>query len=872
MPKPKTSLKKWVALTLAASVTGPAVIHAQSSKVSDLAQREIIRRQQAVELAEENLIKGDELMEKGDYEGAVSQYRGAVEMLPDAPISQYVRQTAIEKMNDAAIALTKQRIDEARWQDAKDLVEFVLTYDEKNGDAKSLKDKLEDPEFYNQTKTPTYVAKVEDVTRLLREADQFYASGEFAFALKRVDQVLNIDPFNGAARRIQEKIYATISKGSGRDGYNAHRAKLLNDVTGAWAPVVQDYGQTSSVIDTTNTSGVDPIAKNTNKLNSIILPAVQFESATIAECLEYLRQQSVRLDPAGEGLNFVLRTEEGAAAAPAAAPAAGGELGLSEFGAAPTAAATTQDVAQKRISVRLTNVPLAVALKYITDLAGLKYRVEEFAVTILPAGATTEADTRLYTREFRVPPDFLSRDSGTADAGGGGGAGGGSFFTPDTTTSVGGGGRGTKTAKDILQAAGVSFDVPNSSATFLSSSSKLVVRHTQQNIDLIESIVNSMVEDQPKQVQIMTKFVEVNQTNLNELGFDWLLGQSNLPGGDRVFTSGGTTGYTSPLFRAADFPFVAPGSSTPVGTNPVTSGNRSGMNAITPDSIDSLLFPSPGVSTMASGVFSLAGVFTDPQFQVVVRALEQKKAVDLLSAPSVTTKSGQRAVVQINREFRYPVEFDPPQIPQNFGRSTTAGADPVLGIASTPQVFPVTPTTPTAFETKNTGVTLEVEPTVGADGVTIDLNLIPEVIEFEGFINYGSPIQTFSLNALGQNEPLVITPNVINQPVFSVRRVSTNVSVWDGSTVVLGGLMREDIQKVEDKVPFLGDLPFIGRLFKSESEQQSKRNLVIFVTATLIDPAGVPIRFQDRMAETPVEPLGIPEAAIQQIPEIPLFK
>jgi general secretion pathway protein D len=58
---------------------------------------------------------------------------------------------------------------------------------------------------------------------------------------------------------------------------------------------------------------------------------------------------------------------------------------------------------------------------------------------------------------------------------------------------------------------------------------------------------------------------------------------------------------------------------------------------------------------------------------------------------------------------------------------------------------------------------------------------------------------------------------------------------------VLGGLMREDVQKVNDKTPLLGDLPVAGALFRSQSDQHIKRNLVIFVTATLMDPAGQPL-------------------------------
>jgi general secretion pathway protein D len=212
--------------------------------------------------------------------------------------------------------------------------------------------------------------------------------------------------------------------------------------------------------------------------------------------------------------------------------------------------------------------------------------------------------------------------------------------------------------------------------------------------------------------------------------------------------------------------------------------------------------------------------------------------------------------MEVTREFIYPTEFDPPQLPQGQGGNLNLGGGGGGGQIATP-------TTPTAFEMRQTGVRLEDEPTVGADGNTIELTLAPEVVEFDGFINYGSPIfspssssfqtvvttitqgvvpniQTTSQQGfipLAQAEQL-ITPNVINQPVFSVRKVTTGVSIWDGQTVALGGLIREDVQDVEDKIPVLGDLPFVGRLFRTEAEQHFKRNLMIFVTAHLIDPSG----------------------------------
>ncbi|MFM8458361.1 MAG: type II secretion system protein GspD, partial [Chthoniobacterales bacterium] len=261
--------------------------------------------------------------------------------------------------------------------------------------------------------------------------------------------------------------------------------------------------------------------------------------------------------------------------------------------------------------------------------------------------------------------------------------------------------------------------------------------------------------------------------------------------------------------------FLYPGTTVPVGVNPVTAGNRTGGAAITANALDALLLGNP-VTGPASGVLALAGIFTNPQFQVVLRALNQKKGIDVLSAPKVTTKSGSSASVEIVREFRYPEEYEPPQIPQTTGFGTQ----------------PVTPSTPTTFTMKPVGVRLEVEPTVGADNNTIDLRLLPEVTEFEGFINYGSPIQ---------NQGVVVTENVINYPVFSQRKVETSVSIYDGQTVALGGLIREDVQKVTDKTPILGDIPLAGALFRSQADKHIKRNLVIFVTAKLMDPAGQPL-------------------------------
>jgi len=410
----------------------------------------------------------------------------------------------------------------------------------------------------------------------------------------------------------------------------------------------------------------------------------------------------------------------------------------------------------------------------------------------------------------------------------------------------------------MLESMGVAFP-PGANATFWPHSGTLIVRNTQDNLDFVDALADQANLSQPKQVSIESKFIEINQTNLKELGFNWLLGPFSLNG--KVFGSGGTAGDQAPLGgnpARQTFPFND-ANGNPIGQNPVTNGNRSGDFAISANALDALLMPGLGqVAGAAPGIFGLAGVFTNPQFQVVIRALNQKKGIDLLSAPRVTTKSGQRAIIEVIREFRYPKTYTPPQVPQ-IG-STTTNLNAVVPVV-------VTPTTPQDWETRNTGVTLEVEPVVGEDATTIDLNLVPQVVEFEGFINYGSPINAVGVNTIGgaitTSVPVILTQNVINQPVFSTRKVTTSVSVYDGQTVVLGGLMREDVQKVEDKTPIIGDIPLIGRAFRTNVDQHVKKNLVIFVTARVITPAGLAFNPEEEEEEGLLPPA---------LPEVPAYK
>src|SRR5438477_1095137 len=879
----------------------------------NIAEREMQRRQAAIPEGEAALARGKSALKARNYTVAYQEFKTAIGSLPDAVVSGKAHDEAAEGVCKSGTVLAEARIAEGDYPGAEAILSDILNhYDPNCRKAQELYAHLRTPGYFNKTVDAGFINKVEDVKRLLAEADGFYQSGQYDKAMKSYDRVLALDPYNTAARRGQEKIDNTKYQ-YGEEAYNETRARGMWKVESAWQQPVRKYGAVGPVADNKGRGGeLRGTAQMTNKLNGIIIPHIEFRDTSIREAIDFLREQAAENDPSGQGVNIVLRLVPlGQIAPPSIAVAPPTGTGTPGVGAPPAGAAAppagspgaspvvapVSGPAGARITVTLDNIPLGEALRYVANQAGLKVKVEPYAIAVVPL---TEQSNELITKRYHVPPEFFGGPLdvgyyiGSQVAGGQSTQGGNTQVAPvaeteiekeavsfQTAAGVGTGAGasnavnqlqstattrqslyndlqllGRADAKTMLQSMGVSFP-SSASATFWPHSGTLIVRNTQDNLDMVDALVDQANSSAPKQVSIESKFVEINQNNLKELGFDWLLGPFSLNG--KVFGSGGTAGNGVPV-DGANFPFVDPATGVPIGQNPVTSGNQSGNFAISANALDALLMPGLGqVAGVAPGIFGLAGVFTNPQFQVVIRALNQKKGIDLLSAPSVTTKSGQRAIVEVIREFRYPLTFTPPQVPSI---SSTTGTTLIGAAAAVPVV--VTPTTPATWDSRNTGVTLEVEPVVGGDATTIDLNLIPQVVEFEGFINYGSPIFAVGVNTaagISISQPVLLTQNVINQPVFSTRKVTTSVSVYDGQTVVLGGLMREDVQKTEDKVPIIGDIPLVGRAFRTNTEQHTKKNLVIFVTAKIVTPAGLPLNEEEEEGLLPPE-----------LPEVPAYK
>jgi general secretion pathway protein D len=259
-----------------------------------------------------------------------------------------------------------------------------------------------------------------------------------------------------------------------------------------------------------------------------------------------------------------------------------------------------------------------------------------------------------------------------------------------------------------------------------------------------------------------------------------------------------------------------------------------------------------GLRNTGPTLATLTGIMTDPNFRVVLHALSQRTGVESLAEPSAVTTSGRQTQMRATD-----IEY----ILTGFGFNTGTGATGVG--ATTPTTGTTVQATPNSAITPTTqqfeiGPTLDVVPYVLADGYTVNLTLIPQVLEF---LQY-DPVPTVPgyTPAVSTSSGGVSTlPTVL--PHFTVREIVTTVNIWDNQTVVLGGLISSAINTTKDKVPFLGDLPLLGRLFQSQTKTASKKNLMIFVTATIVDPAGNRVHSDD---ELPFNPATIPvQPAVQ---------
>src|SRR5919108_824610 len=340
-----------------------------------IAEREVHRRQAAIPGGEAALARGKSALKARNYTVAYQEFKTAIGSLPDAVVSGKAHDEAAEGVCKSGTVLAEARIAEGDYPGAEAILSDILNrYDPNCRKAQELYAHLRTPGYFNKSVDAGFINKVEEVKRLLADADGFYQSGQYDKAMKSYDRVLALDPYNTAARRGQEKIDNTKYQ-YGEEAYNETRARQMWKVEEAWQQPVRKYGAVGPVADNKGRGGeLRGTASMTNKLNSIIIPHVEFRDTSIREAIEFLREQAAENDPSEQGVNIVLRlvplgqiappsipvapptaTGTPVAGAPAQAPPAG--VAASPRGS-PSAAAVRGPVsgpAGARITVTLDN-------------------------------------------------------------------------------------------------------------------------------------------------------------------------------------------------------------------------------------------------------------------------------------------------------------------------------------------------------------------------------------------------------------------------------------------------------------------------------------------------------------------------------------
>jgi len=633
---------------------------------------------------------------------------------------------------------------------------------------------------------------------LFKKGRAQFLGGDYEAALSTFQELEKRNPENPEAKEYQLRIQEYYADNSHLNRLKT-RQEMLNEVDRSWQrPRV--FSPDANRLE--GESNANPLI---GKIRSIKIPRVNFSNLELTSVIETLSELSVEFDtaetdPTKKGVNIVPLFDPNIRNNP-------------------------------KISISLRNLSLEKILQFVTQQVNFQFDIVDEAIVVQPTDGPDGA-ANLLTEFFPVSRATVIRLTGGASSSTSKVFSDNPFEVSEQQDEGSSISENESSIRGFFQRAGVEFEgIRGASLAF--DGTQLIVTQTSRNLERMRNILRRY--EKTRQVEIEAKFLEVQQEDLEELGFDWMVNA----GGKQTFDSSG-----NPLVSETGDPVMSydtRGSTVNRSLADAFALNQTsqGINITSPSFVGGQMstnFSAPVIpqaldyaQSLTGGILNTVSILGDTELGVVVRALSRKEGSDLLSAPRLTVLSGKTANITVAQELRYPESYGDIEAEVSRGVATTTesggGGGAVAITAGTPQDFVV----------RNVGVEMEVTPTV-EDNDNISLLLQPKVTEFEGFVEYGGPSVAIS------GDLTATVPSGFYQPIFSTRAVKTEVTIYDGATVVIGGLTREEIKTVNDKVPLLGDIPYLGRFFRSEGETSRKRNLLIFVTANLMGPGGGPIK------------------------------
>ena len=336
-------------------------------------------------------------------------------------------------------------------------------------------------------------------------------------------------------------------------------------------------------------------------------------------------------------------------------------------------------------------------------------------------------------------------------------------------------------------------------------SNALVITERPSRMDKIQEIIDRL--DKPTdQIMIESKFIEASERDVKNLGVNWAsLNGYGVQAGP--FSQNDTTGYNrgNTASNTNGFDNTRTTNSTNGNSlvNQTVVNNLTGLpvsnnSTNTTNIANNVLTDGVNTSSVANGVTNgssfdrmTTSVLSADQFQVVMSALKTDTDIKLVSNPTIVTLNNSEATINIGED--YPI----PKFTYNEERGTFEISD---------------------IEYKSIGINLNVTPQVNSAGF-INLDIQPEVSARAGTVTLGGASGT-------------------EVPIISTRKTNTKITLKDGYTLAIGGLIESTDTKIDTRVPLLGDIPGLGRLFRSNADNLIQRNLIIFITAKTLNPDG----------------------------------
>lgn len=663
-----------------------------------------------------------------------------------------------------------------------------------------------DAEVTSGVNASSAVGRVQTLSpeQIFKKGIEQYNAGEYEEAKATFKVVLAKDPYNTAAMDYLSRVYTKLNaidkknRELTRLGQMAAVQELwtLNDAVEVNQLTPDDAEEVDTVADAAK-------KKMIQRLQEIMIVAVEFSgNLSIQDAVIYLTEVCRR---DGENVNMIV-------------------LGLQ--------GSDGMDAGYEGNNIRLSveNMSLYKTLGVITEMADLRFEVDEDAVYIMPYDYERPANMEdeiikvskavgLKLAEYAAPSDDDGMEDEDYDIFSAFGNGGGSASLPSGPVDL----------TDYIRS--LSINSPRRSvATYTPASSEVMVRNTPANIKKIkqrlEAIQQQIFFEAEQQVKIEAKFVEFSEGALKEVGLDWIVNGTGSAAGFKLNnnSSWGPTfvdnvsiinGKKADTTQVAPYSFLYTDQPTKTGQGVFTGGSRTASSAF--EAVTSGI-----LSSMGNGGVIPSMVFDRGDVATKLSALEQEGTADVLSCPSVTTINGELATIRVVELHRFPQDFD-----VETGQRTS----PVVK--------------PEDWEDFDLGVSLSVTPEIKDNG-TITMELEPKIVKFKGFDRYAVAYNSY----VDENST---TTNVgdggalyAEMPYFEIRSVATRVTVADSHTVVMGGLIDERTETYRDQVPILGDIPYLGKLFRHEGTRSEKKNLVIYIKPTQVDVRGLTLAESER--------------------------